>query len=96
MPALLSIKGMTHFFGGLKAVSNFSYDIPEGFLRLIGPNGSGKTTIFNLITGIYSPPRARYSSTRISPAPSPIRLSSQGSLGPSRTCAYSPASQPWI
>ena len=56
MSALLSIKGMTHFFGGLKAVSNFSYDIPEGVIYgLIGPNGSGKTTTFNLITGIYSP-----------------------------------------
>jgi branched-chain amino acid transport system ATP-binding protein len=56
MKTLLSVKGMTHYFGGLKAVSNFSYDIPEGVIfGLIGPNGSGKTTIFNLITGIYTP-----------------------------------------
>jgi branched-chain amino acid transport system ATP-binding protein len=56
MSALLSIKGMTHFFGGLKAVSDFSFDVPEGVIYgLIGPNGSGKTTSFNLITGIYSP-----------------------------------------
>lgn len=56
MPALLSIKNMTHYFGGLRAVSNFSYDIPQGSIYgLIGPNGSGKTTTFNLITGIYTP-----------------------------------------
>lgn len=56
MSALLSVQGMTHFFGGLKAVSGFSCAIPEGAIYgLIGPNGSGKTTTFNLITGIYTP-----------------------------------------
>ncbi len=56
MSALLSIQNMTHFFGGLKAVSEFSFDVPEGVIYgLIGPNGSGKTTTFNLITGIYNP-----------------------------------------
>ena len=56
MSDILTIKGMTHYFGGLKAVSNFSFSVPEGVIYgLIGPNGSGKTTTFNLITGIYSP-----------------------------------------
>jgi branched-chain amino acid transport system ATP-binding protein len=56
MSALLSVQGMSHNFGGLKAVSNFSFDVPEGVIYgLIGPNGSGKTTTFNLITGIYNP-----------------------------------------
>jgi len=53
---LLSIKNLTHYFGGLKAVGDFNLDLPEGALYgLIGPNGAGKTTIFNLITGIYRP-----------------------------------------
>ena len=53
---LLAVKGMSHYFGGLKAVSNFNFEIPEGVIYgLIGPNGSGKTTTFNLITGIYTP-----------------------------------------
>jgi branched-chain amino acid transport system ATP-binding protein len=53
---LLQIKNMTHYFGGLRAVSEFTFDIPEGVIYgLIGPNGSGKTTCFNLITGIYTP-----------------------------------------
>jgi len=56
MSALLTVKGMTHFFGGLKAVSDFDFEVPEGVIYgLIGPNGSGKTTSFNLITGIYTP-----------------------------------------
>ncbi len=56
MSALLSIENMSHYFGGLKAVSNFNFEVPEGVIYgLIGPNGSGKTTTFNLITGIYRP-----------------------------------------
>ncbi len=51
---LLDIKNVTKDFGGLRAVNNVSLDIQEGEIRgLIGPNGSGKTTMINLITGIY-------------------------------------------
>jgi ABC-type branched-subunit amino acid transport system ATPase component len=43
-------------FGGLVAVDHVNIDISRGeVLGLIGPNGSGKTTIFNLVTGIYTP-----------------------------------------
>jgi branched-chain amino acid transport system ATP-binding protein len=43
-------------FGGLKAVSEFSLQLPAGGLYgLIGPNGAGKTTVFNLLTGVYRP-----------------------------------------
>jgi len=53
---LLQIKGLTHWFGGLRAVHNFNLDLEEGELvGLIGPNGAGKTTIFNLVTGAYRP-----------------------------------------
>lgn len=54
--ALLSVDHMTHYFGGLRAVNDYSLAIQPGQIRgLIGPNGAGKTTIFNLITGIYEP-----------------------------------------
>ena len=54
--ALLEISGLTRNFGGLRAVSNLSFTVPAGeILGLIGPNGSGKTTVFNLITGFLSP-----------------------------------------
>jgi ABC-type branched-subunit amino acid transport system ATPase component len=43
-------------FGGLVAVDGVDLDISRGeILGLIGPNGSGKTTVFNLVTGIYAP-----------------------------------------
>lgn len=46
-------------FGGLKAVSNFNMTINKGeLIGLIGPNGAGKTTVFNLLTGVYKPPKA--------------------------------------
>ncbi len=53
---LLEVIGMSHYFGGLRAVSNYNLSLEPGQIAgLIGPNGAGKTTIFNLITGIYQP-----------------------------------------
>lgn len=51
---LLQAKEVTHYFGGLCAVSNFNLDLkPNELVGIIGPNGAGKTTVFNLITGVY-------------------------------------------
>lgn len=53
---LLEIKALNHFFGGLKAVSDFNVEVePFRVHGVIGPNGAGKTTLFNLITGLYRP-----------------------------------------
>jgi branched-chain amino acid transport system ATP-binding protein len=53
---LLRVEKMSHNFGGLRAVSDYSLRIEPGQVKgLIGPNGAGKTTIFDLISGIYRP-----------------------------------------
>lgn len=53
---MLKIKNLTKNFGGIKAVDDCSFEIKKGEITaLIGPNGSGKTTIFNLISGIIKP-----------------------------------------
>lgn len=50
---LLEISGLRKSFGGLEAVRGFDLTLEEGkIVSLIGPNGSGKTTIFNMITGL--------------------------------------------
>lgn len=53
--ALLEVKNLTKMFGGLKAVGNVTFHVNEGeIIGLIGPNGSGKTTIFNCINQYYT------------------------------------------
>jgi branched-chain amino acid transport system ATP-binding protein len=50
----LVLEHVTKSFGGLRAVGDVSFTVPEKVVfGLIGPNGAGKTTVFNLITGVY-------------------------------------------
>jgi branched-chain amino acid transport system ATP-binding protein len=54
MTALLAARSLTRRFGGVVALNNLELDVGKGeILGLIGPNGSGKTTFFNVITGIF-------------------------------------------
>ena len=56
--SLLKVEGLHKSFGGLMAIRNVEFDIQEGeIVGLIGPNGSGKTTMLNLITGFLKPDR---------------------------------------
>jgi ABC-type branched-subunit amino acid transport system ATPase component len=57
---LLDVSGLTMRFGGLRALSDLDLAVEEGEIRaLIGPNGSGKTTMLNVVSGVYRPAAGR-------------------------------------
>src|SRR5476651_1892654 len=57
---LLSVENVSLSFGGVKAVSDVSFDIRKGEIRaIIGPNGAGKTSLLNVINGFYQPQQGR-------------------------------------
>jgi branched-chain amino acid transport system permease protein len=59
---ILSVKGVTKNFGGLRALDDVSLSLENGeILGLIGPNGSGKTTLINVISGTYPPTEGQIS-----------------------------------
>src|ERR687887_1560892 len=56
MADLLVAQKVRKEFGGLVAVNDVDFSVPEGrIVSLIGPNGAGKTTFFNMLTGVYKP-----------------------------------------
>ena len=60
MTQFLKIDGLCKSFGGLNAICDLDFELAEGeILGLIGPNGSGKTTTLNLITGFLAPNRGK-------------------------------------
>ena len=58
--AVLRAEHVTKEFGGLVAVADVSFDVPQySIVSLIGPNGAGKTTLFNMLTRLYRPTQGR-------------------------------------
>ncbi|GMG85394.1 ABC transporter ATP-binding protein [Paralimibaculum aggregatum] len=54
--SLLSVRNISVSFGGIHALSDISFDVPEGVVwGLIGPNGAGKTTLVNILSGLIRP-----------------------------------------
>jgi branched-chain amino acid transport system ATP-binding protein len=57
---LLSVENVSLSFGGVRAISDVSFDIRKGEIRaIIGPNGAGKTSMLNVINGFYTPQSGR-------------------------------------
>ncbi len=80
MSTLLEVQGLTKRFGGVTAVDVCSFSVEEGTITaLIGPNGSGKTTAFNMITGYLKPDSGSIKfNGQLVPKPSPAKLYRQG------------------
>jgi branched-chain amino acid transport system ATP-binding protein len=58
---ILKADHVTKHFGGIKALTDVSFEIQRGAIYgLIGPNGAGKTTFFNVLTGIYTPDQGQF------------------------------------
>jgi len=58
--AFLSVQSIVKRFGGLTALNEFNLDVNEGeIVGIIGPNGSGKTTFFNVLSGMYRADKGR-------------------------------------
>ncbi|MBN9013186.1 MAG: ATP-binding cassette domain-containing protein, partial [Rhizobiales bacterium] len=53
---ILTVNGLVKRFGGFHALDGLSFHVSSGeILGLVGPNGSGKTTAINVISGLYAP-----------------------------------------
>ena len=73
---LLSVEAVTLAFGGVKALSDVSFDVRPGTITaVIGPNGAGKTSLFNTISGFYRPGSGhiRFQGEDITQLPAPQR-----------------------
>lgn len=82
---MLRVEGLTKYFGGVAAVKEVGFNVPEGTIyALIGPNGAGKTTVFNLITGVLPPDRGSVSFRGTAPWED-LRPDQVAALGISRT-----------
>src|SRR5437764_14593391 len=57
---LLAVENISLSFGGVRALTDVSFDIRKGEIRaIIGPNGAGKTSMLNVINGFYHPQQGR-------------------------------------
>jgi branched-chain amino acid transport system ATP-binding protein len=93
---ILEVKELTKAFGGILALNRVNFQLNEGeILGIIGPNGSGKTTIVNCITGFIRPTSGKvfFRGKNIT-GKRPTRLPTWGSPAPFRSCGPITACRP--
>ena len=90
---LLAVESVSLRFGGVRALTDVSFDIREGEIRaIIGPNGAGKSSMLNVINGFYQPQDGRIRwKGRPPTAMRPTSRPRPASPGPSRTSPCSRA-----
>ena len=63
MDKLLDIDNISLSFGGIKALTDVSFDVYKNEIRaIIGPNGAGKSSMLNVINGVYKPQKVKFHS----------------------------------
>lgn len=90
--ALLRLDRVSRYFGGLAALKDVSFEVEEGqIVGLIGPNGSGKTTCFNLVSGLHAPTTGEihFDDDRIGGLPQ-HRIAAKGVARTFQTSSYFP------
>jgi len=88
MSALLEVRGLTKRFGGVVAIDGLDIVVtPNEILGLIGPNGSGKTTFFNVITGLHAADAGRVTFAGVDITSATARMIYRGGI--SRTFQHS-------
>ena len=78
--ALLEVRDVRRTFGGLVALDNVTFDVPQGAIKgIIGPNGAGKTTLFNIVSGVLPPDKGsiRFRDRTVTGLP-PYRIARRG------------------
>ncbi len=77
---LMEMKNITLRFGGVKAITDISFDIREGEIRaIIGPNGAGKSSMLNVMSGFYVPQEGEvWFKGRRRPPMKPYEVAQQG------------------
>ena len=77
---ILEVENVSLAFGGVRAISDVSFNIAKGEIRaIIGPNGAGKTSMLNVINGFYHPQKGRISfNGQTRPRMKPYEAASQG------------------
>jgi branched-chain amino acid transport system ATP-binding protein len=91
---VLKLENISLRFGGVKAISDISFDIKKGEIRaIIGPNGAGKTSMLNVINGFYHPQEGTitFRGEARSPMRPHTRRRDRASRAPSRTSRCSRA-----
>ena len=77
--SILEISNLSLSFGGVKALQDVSFRVPENTVTtIIGPNGAGKTSLFNCISGFYKPQQGQ-------PLPGSIKPPKRAAMGLART-----------
>ena len=85
---MLDVRALTKWYGGLRAVTDVSFSLRAGeILGYVGPNGSGKTTTVNMVTGLVVP-----TGGEVRFAGGPSTRTSWGTVATSGACRKSPIS----